>query len=237
MASFPRMPMSLSGQPLTQPIPAPPGRAALFGRRLLTWAGLLVGSVALVVQFAVSIALRLGVGDDIFGALGFVLTFFTILTNLMLVLVYLSSLVPGRWLSWWRSPVTRAMLAAAILVVMVFYHFVLAGLWQPDGILLFCDVLLHYVCPVLFILWWLLVEPHGRLRFQNVPWMLLPPLLYVIATMGRGALVDEYPYPILDAGELGYPPVLVNIGALLVAFAALCGLAVWLDGLLARRKS
>lgn len=210
---------------------------AVNTRPIATWAGFGIGLAGLTLQFSISIPARMATGDNLGGALVYFFTFFTILTNLMLVLIYLSDLVAPRWLGWWRSPVTRAMMAAAILVVMLFYHFLLAGLWQPQGLFLVCDVTLHYVCPIVFILWWLFVTPHVGLKIDNIPPMLLPPVIYVVYAMIRGAIVGEYPYPVLEANKLGYLQVAINIGALLVFFVLLCALAVWIDGLLARRKT
>ena len=206
-------------------------------KRIATWVGFGVGLAGLVLQFWLTLSLRLAAGDNLGGALVYFFTFFTILTNIMLVLIYLADLIAANWLGWWRSPVTRAMMAAAMLVVMLFYHFFLAGIWEPQGLFLVCDVTLHYVCPSVYVLWWLFVAPHVGLKIDNIPPMLLPPVIYVVYAMIRGALVGEYPYPVLEANTLGYPQVLINIGALLVFFVLLCALAVWIDGLLARRKT
>src|SRR5690242_3095242 len=73
--------------------------------RIATIAGLLVGAAALVLQFALTIPARLEAGDMIFGAVIFYFTFFTILTNLALVLIYAAELWPQTGLSWFRRPV------------------------------------------------------------------------------------------------------------------------------------
>lgn len=50
-------------------------------------------------------------------------------------------------------------------------------------------------------------------------------LLYIPAyaslTMVRGALIDWYPYPFLEAGTLGYGRVLTNLLVISLGFAAL----------------
>ena len=73
-------------------------------KRVATFAGLLIGTAALVLQFYLTMVVRLGNGDSLFGALWFLFTFFTILTNLMLVLIYLADLDDTRFLGWWRAP-------------------------------------------------------------------------------------------------------------------------------------
>lgn len=198
-------------------------------KQIATWIGLLLGAAALLLQFAITIPLRLGNGDDIFGAVVFYFTFFTILTNLTLVLIYASELWPRQSLSWFRSPVTRGMLAAAITLVMAFYHFILAETWDPQGFGLVADIALHYVTPVFYVAWWVVLMRHGVLKWSNIPAMLLPPTIYLIYAMIRGAIVNEYPYPILEAQRIGYGAVAVNVLMVLAALAVLSALVVALD--------
>jgi hypothetical protein len=199
-----------------------------------TWIGLILGATALVLQLAVTIPLRLDKGDTIFGAIVFFFSFFTILTNLALAAIYASELWPREALRWFRSPVTRGMMAAAIALVGIFYHLVLAETWDPTGLSLVCDVALHYITPVIYVLWWVLFMRHGVLRWSDIPAMLLPPTIYLIYAMVRGALVGEYPYPILEANRLGYGTVALNVLGVLVGLTALCAIVVALDRLFER---
>lgn len=203
-------------------------------KTIATWAGLLVGIAALVLQFVLTVTARLGTGDSIFGAVVYYFTFFTILTNLTLVLVYASELWPRQWLNWFRRPATRGMMVAAIVLVMGFYHFILAPTWDPQGWFKVADVILHYVTPVFYVAWWVLFARHGTLQWSDVAKMLLPPILYLIYVMIRGAIVSEYPYPILRANELGYGPVAINVFAVLIVLAALCTITIAVDRALTR---
>ena len=208
----------------------------MTARRLLTLLGFLAGLAALILQFSLTIPARLGNGDNLLNALVFFFTFFTILTNLMLVLIYLSKLTAGRWLDWWRNPATRGMMFGAIALVMGFYHFILAATWNPEGWFKVADVMLHYVTPCLYILWWLLFQEKGRLRLADLGWMVLPPAVWLAWAMLRGAVLSEYPYPILEAHKLGYPAVAVNILVVLAVLIVLFAATVALDRLLARRR-
>ena len=176
----------------------------------LTWTGLPIGAGALLLQFVLTLNLRLATGDSLVGTLVFFFTFFTILTNIMLVLIYLSEVAGAGWLGWWRSPVTRAMMVGAIALVGIFNHLVLAELQDLTGLSLLADTLLHYVTPALFVLWWLLFQPKGKLHLADLPAVLLPTLIWLVWAMLRGAVIGQYPYPILDAGKLGYGAVATN---------------------------
>ncbi|MEQ1901148.1 MAG: Pr6Pr family membrane protein [Devosia sp.] len=199
-----------------------------------SWIGLIVGLAALILQLILTIPTRLETGDNIFGAVIFYFTFFTILTNLALVLIYVSELWPQEGLSWFRTPVTRGMMVAAIVLVGLFYHFVLAATWDPQGLWKVADVVLHYVTPIFYVLWWVLFMRHGRLKFGEIPAMLLPPVIYLIYAMIRGAILSEYPYPILEANRIGYGVVAINIAYLLVGVALLCSIVVAIDRALTR---
>ncbi len=204
--------------------------------RVVGLAGFLIGLAALVLQFSLTVPLRMSNGHDLIDALLYFFTYFTILTNLMLVLIYLSELWDAGWLGWWRSPVTRAMMAAAIALVMGFYHFVLAATWHPEGWFQVADVALHYGTPTFYILWWLLFQPRGGLQFGAIGWMLVPPALWLLWAMLRGAVINEYPYPILEAHKLGYPQVALNIAVILAILVALFAITIALDRALARRQ-
>jgi len=161
-------------------------------------------------------------------------TYFTHLTNLGLVLVYLASLSGWRGLAWFRKPQTLALMAGYISLVMVYYHFMLAPLYKFEGGLLVATFLLHYVAPLCYLGWWASFADHGMLRFADVPGMLVPGLVYLGWALLRGAVTGEYPYDILDAARNGYPGVAIGVGILLVAVAGFCALIVLADRLIPR---
>jgi len=204
-------------------------------KRAATWGGLVIGAFALVLQFVLTLQLKLGQGAGLGYTLIFFFTYYTICTNIMLVLVYLSDLSSARWLGWWRSPVTRGMMAGAIALVGIFNHLLLAELQDLTGLRSLCDTLLHYVTPVWFVLWWLIFEPKGRLRIADIPLMLLPTAIWLIWAMSRGAVINEYPYPILDAGKLGYGTVVINCLIVLGGLVAIYLVVLVLDRMLANR--
>lgn len=210
-------------------------RAPVNPRTLLTWLGLLFGAAGLLLQFTISMQSMLGSGRDLFGSLGHFFSFYTILTNIALVLIYLSEVVPSSRLAVFRHPIVRGMMAANIALVALYVFFVLRFLASLTGLFLLADNILHYLCPALYLLWWLVAQPHGRLRWGNLPVMLAPTLVYFVYAMARGAWVQEYPYPILNAIELGYAQVLFNALYMTVGLGVLILAVIALDGLLARQ--
>ena len=209
-------------------------RAPVNPRHLLTWLGLGVGIVALVLQFTLSMQAYAAIGKDIPGSLGTFLAFYTILSNVMLVLIYLSAVTAWPWLDLFRRPVVRGMMAANIALVMLYVYFVLRFLTNLTGLDQLADTLLHYLGPVLYILWWLVAQPHGTLNWSNLPLMLAPTVVYFAYILARGAWVNEYPYPILAVNKIGYGAVFLNALYMLVAFAVLSAIVIAADFILAR---
>lgn len=203
-------------------------------KNVATWIGLALGAAALILQISLTIPARLNIGDDILSALVFFFSYFTILTNLALVLIYASELWPRQWLNWFRRPATRGMMVSLIVLVMGFYHLVLAQTWDPQGLFKVADIALHYITPVFYVAWWVLFMRHGMLKFDMIPLMLLPPVFYLIYVMIRGALIGHYPYPVFEANVIGYGAVAINILGLLVVVLVLCAIVVALDRALTR---
>lgn len=211
-------------------------RAPLDPRKLLTWLGLAFGILGLGLQFWLSMTSMLGSGRNVLGALGNFFSYYTILTNTVLVLLYLSSIWPAGWLELFRHPVLRAMMAANIALVTQFVFLVLRHQYVLSGLFLLADNLLHYVCPLLYLLWWLAAQPHGQLRWANLPVMLAPTFVYFLYAMARGAWVLEYPYGILDAVKLGYGQVLLNALFMTAGLGLLCLVVIALDRVLGRKR-
>ncbi len=206
-------------------------------KRVATTVAFAVTFGALVFQIFLTVTSRLSDGDSLIGALIFYFTFFTILSNLMVAAIYLSDLVGWHWLEWWRTPWVRGMMAAAIVLVMIVYHFLLFGLADFDIWFTIADRILHYVDPTIYALWWLLFQHHGKLNWGDLPKMLVYPLLYVLWAMARGAVVNEYPYPFLAANKLGYQQVLLNGLGVLAGFVVLYVIAIGIDRALGRRAA
>ena len=105
-----------------------------------------------------------------------------------------------------------------------------------SGLFLLCDTLLHYATPIIYLVWWLSVSRHGALGFRNMPAMLVPTFIYFLYAMARGAWVQEYPYPILNAIQLGYGQVILNAVFMTIGLGALVAVVILVDMTLALRQ-
>jgi hypothetical protein len=182
--------------------------------KYFSWAGLLVGGALLLLQFGLTINMRLANGDSVLGAIWYLSAFFTILNNIGVFLVHLSARTSFTWLDWFRLPHVRTMFATLIFIVMMVYHFVLAPLWQPQGLAFITDTGLHYVTPLVYLGWWFGYQRRAKTRFGHLSYMLVPPIIYLTWVMVRGQFVNEYPYFFINLDSLGPNQTMINIAGL-----------------------
>jgi hypothetical protein len=150
-------------------------------------------------------------------------SYFTIQSNLAVLFAALAVL-RGRDVTTGRQRILRLAALTGITVTGVVYATVLAGAFSHTGAAWYANALLHYVCPPVAVLVWLVAGPFAALRPTDLPRMLLWPLLWVAFTLVRGATTDWYPYPFIDVFLQGYDGVAVNLAAV-IAFAVGLGVA------------
>ncbi|SEP78938.1 Pr6Pr family membrane protein [Epilithonimonas lactis] len=156
------------------------------------------------------------------GTFSNVISYFTILSNLLVALsLTFSTFFHGTKLgNFFASLSVKTAIALYIFVVFVVYNIVLRGIWKPTGWQLFLDNMLHVVIPISYILFWILFVKKQKLRWKHGFFWLIFPLIYLIYSLIRGAIVHWYPYPFLDAQKLGYEQVSINIVLMLFVFLA-----------------
>jgi hypothetical protein len=204
----------------------------MSAKALLTVIGLAVGTLAVLFRLWLKIAAlppdvsALAVPFHLFAT-------FTIIVNIALVCVY-GAEIGVKQLAWFRVPLAHSMALAATLLMSIYHDQFMGGLMPPTSAPAVVDTVLHYVTPGLYLVWWLLFSKHGVLRWADVPMMLLPPTIYLIYVMIRGAIVTEYPYPILEAHRLGYAAVAINVVGVLMGLTVLSTIVVAIDRALTR---
>ena len=127
-------------------------------KTLLTAAGLAVGTLAVLLRLWLKIAAlppeipALAVPFHLFAT-------FTIIANIALVCVYGAEL-GVKLLAWFRLPLSHSTVLAATLLMSIYHDRFLGGLMPPTSAPAIVDTVLHYVTPVLYVVWWLLFAKH-----------------------------------------------------------------------------
>jgi len=179
----------------------------------VAWCGVLL-------QLYLSLRLSLANGKTVVEGLIIYLGYFTILTNILVAVVLtLPVVVPASWAGrFFSRPGVRTMAAAAITEVGVAYFFLLRNVWNPQGWQLAADSVLHYLTPILFLVYWWTAVPKEGLRWSHVGAWASYPIGYFVYMLIRGELTGLHPYHFLDVGLLGYGRTLMNGLGVLVGF-------------------
>lgn len=202
------------------------GRSRWVNR--LAAVGAALGWTALAMQLYLTLGQAIADGRGFLGGLIVYLSFFTILTNILVALALTAPLVRTRSAvaEFFSRPSVNTGIAASIVLVGIGYTLLLQHLWDPKGMQLVADILLHHVMPVFFLFYWWLAVPKGHVRWSDsLRWMIYPVVYFLYHTI-RGAVSGAYPYPFIDPSELGYARVSLNALALLLGFVAVALLLV-----------
>ena len=198
-----------------------------FARRFAAVAAF-IGWAALVLQLVLSIELATTAGRSAaWGVLNY-LSFYTVLTNFLVAFALTAAATRAQGAFWrfFRRPGVATAIAASIAVVGLSYHFLLRNIWDPQGLLWLCNALLHYVMPVLFLVYWWIGVPARGVAYRNIPTWWIYPIAYLVYSLARGVVEGVYPYPFIDASTIGYPRLAVNALALLIVFTLIAALLV-----------
>lgn len=167
------------------------------------------------------------------GATARYFSFMTVWTNVLVILVFLAASFPTpvKSLQFFRSKSVQAATAAFILMVGLAYHILLASRFQQTGLNWWTNLMLHYIDPLVYCAWWVLLAEKQALRFGTaVQWMLFP-VVYFLYSLIRGEIIGWYPYFFVDINELGYPQVLLTSAILLAIYLVFGLLVVWVSRL------
>ena len=194
----------------------------------------LAGWTGLAIQQYLIFYSRWEAGASLLGGLINFFSFFTVLTNTLVVVVLSYALVKRESAAkrFFLAPTVSSAIATSIVVVSLAYNLLLRHLWSPTGFQFIADELLHDVMPVLFVIYWWRCVPKGTLRFKHIGGWVIYPLVYFGYVLLRGHLLGQYQYPFIDVDSLGYPQVFVNAGGILAGFVLIALAVVGLDRVL-----
>jgi len=198
--------------------------------KYLTILGFVLGLSTMAAQLVINVIEKITEGEPaINGAVHF-FGYLTNISNIWIVLIYASFLFDAKWLRPFSSANMRGSALALIVLVSFFYHFILRPTYvPPEGLDLVLDLSKHYAVGTLFAVWWVVAHTHGKLALRNLPMLVLPGLLYPTYVFGRGALINQYPYKVIDASLVGYPSALTYAVIVVIGFTVLCALVVFAD--------
>ncbi len=176
----------------------------------------ILGWFTLITQFYINVGINAASLSEIITRY---FSYFTILTNLLVTVCCTVLLfVPNsKWGNFFSKQQTLTAIVVYIVIVGLIYNIILRSTWQPKGMQLVIDELLHSVIPLLFLIYWLVFVGKNQLKWRNIlPWLIYP-FAYIVFVLIRGSASGFYPYPFINTMHLGLNKVLVNsVGIALV---------------------
>ena len=190
------------------------------GLNTFRFIGSITGLFALVVQLYL-IIINVHPGGP--GYLQETIRFFSYMTIWTNILVAGSFFFPlffpaSRLSIFLTKPIVEGGILVYIFVVMLINHLFLQGLVNQTGMQWVVNLFLHYIIPVFYIAFWILYGKKGRQEYSNSIRWLIYPFIYILYSLARGALINQYPYPFIDVTELGYALALRNTVLIIVAY-------------------
>lgn len=189
-------------------------------RKGFIYTGIIAGLAGIIIQFIVMLINRQVPMPE---AIIRFFSFFTILSNCMVVALLIGQLLPAG--SRFHQFASRNEVATAvsiyIIVVGVVYQIILRKPIPLEGWHRVADDILHLYIPLLMLLYWVLFVSSKKIDVKTIPYWLIYPAAYFVYTLLRGSIGQFYPYPFVNVTVLGYPKVLFNSAMLVLFFLVL----------------
>ncbi len=191
-------------------------RASVVALCRVFFAGLTV--VAIVVQLA-SLA-----GKGTLNPVNY-FSYFTIDSNLIATGVLIAGTLNRNHASTPRLDLVRGGAVVYMSITGIVFTVLLSNT-DVDTAIPWINSVVHELMPLVMLADWLITPPAARLRLrQGMLWLSFP-LVWIVYTIVRGAIVNHYPYPFLDPANGGYASVTVYCLAILVAMVVVSALVV-----------
>lgn len=168
----------------------------------------------------VAVAAQLGYVIEQGNSIANFLSYFTIESNLFASLVLLVVAVTA-WrggdterLAIWRGAATLFMVVTGVVYFLLLRN-VDVQTSEP-----WINAVLHYLMPVVLLIDWLYDRPRQKIALGRAMWWLAFPVAYLVYSLGRGSLVNWYPYPFIDPRTNNYETISLT-ALILLGFASL----------------
>jgi hypothetical protein len=163
-------------------------------------------------------------------------SFFTILSNISAIAVFLLGAWPRTSVrDPWLFGFVRGAVTVYMTITFVVSEVLLRGV-EGGGPQWILDIE-HRVMPAAVLLDWLLMPPARRIGVRRAMAWLIIPVVYLVYSEVRGAVVHFYPYPFLDPRPHGVLHVLVSCLGVAAGFVVVAiAVAVVGDAISRRRE-
>ncbi|MEO5777192.1 MAG: Pr6Pr family membrane protein [Flavobacterium sp.] len=162
-------------------------------------------------------------------------SFFTILTNILVAIYFTGIVFIKNSNKLVHKPGVLTAITIYILMVGSVYQIALRNIWEPQGLQMVVDELLHSFIPVLVVVFWSMFEITKPVKYSQILKWMIYPVTYLIFIMVRGSFSNFYPYPFVDVVTLGMTEVLINSAILLFVFIVISVIFLFIGKSIIRR--
>lgn len=189
--------------------------------------GFILGWFAIIGQFVIMLQNR---QTDITEAIIRFFSYFTILTNLLVVLYFTSriSIFQKTFIRKLSNSGTITALTSFILIVGLVYQIILRNTWQPTGFQKIIDELLHSVIPLFTLIYWFSFTDLKDYKIKNIKIWFWYPIAYFIYIIIRGYFSNFYPYPFINVTEIGLIQACINSLIITITFLAVLSILIYI---------
>lgn len=191
-------------------------------RNYMDITGFVLGWFAILTQFVLFLQIS---QTEVLETIIRFFSYFTILTNILVVLFF-TFRIPIFKKNYFSKNGTMTALTAFILVVGLVYQFILRNTWHPTGLQRVVDELLHSVIPIFMLFYWIKYGIKKDLWLENIKIWFWYPIVYFVFIIIRGYFSNFYPYPFINASEIGYPEALFNTLLVSLFFLGIMGVLI-----------
>jgi len=173
---------------------------------------------AIVIALVLLLRIYLATQDhgSIFSGILYLSQFFTILTTTIVMMMFI-------YIGFYKKNGIKVLepIVIAAIGVGIFYHALLAHLWNPTGLTMIADQGVHTVMPLLAFVWWVFFREVRVVKWRVALVGMIWPFIYSIYALVRAEFTNFYPYPFLNLEKLGWNQLVLNIVMLTLAFAVI----------------
>lgn len=147
-----------------------------------------------------------------------IIKYFTIQSN-MLVATYFLYLIIGKR----NNKLDKQILGVSVNITITFiiYALMLAHTWDPKGWHQVSNILLHYITPIITVIYLLTYNEVRDFKYSDILYMMIYPLLYLLFLVTHGIITGDYLYPFFQVSEVGIFGLISMIFGLVVFFVLL----------------
>lgn len=146
-------------------------------------------------------------------------SYFTIQSNILVAATAITVAIdPAGDGTWMRVLRLDALLGIATTGLV--FAIALAPILHLSGMAAVVSYCFHTISPCMALFGWLLFGPRPRIGWSTVVLSLIWPAAWLAYTFAHGAQTGWYPYPFLNAADLGYPTALRNTALVLAGASA-----------------